>query len=80
MLNLMSDSFLVAIEPALAEDWSKDVEDAWKALFRFLFYAMCFMDCGLHNQNIDVIILFACLVGWPNSSPVKIKKRLRHDL
>ena len=38
MLNLMTDSFLVAIEPALAEDWSKDVEDAWKALFRYRIY------------------------------------------
>ncbi len=25
---------------------------------------MCVKDCGLHNQNIDIIILFACLVGW----------------
>ncbi len=63
MLNLMSDSFLVAIEPSLAEDWSKDVEDAWKALFRFLFNTVCVMDCGLHNQIIDVIILFECLVS-----------------
>jgi len=28
-------------------------------------------------KNIDMIILFACLVGWLNSSPVK---KLRHDL
>jgi len=27
-------------------------------------------DCGLHNQNFDLIILFACLFGWLNSSPV----------
>jgi len=37
-------------------------------------------DCGLHNQNIDMIILFACLVGWLNSSAVEIQKQLRSDL
>ena len=34
MLNLMTDSFVVAIEPALAEEWDKEVEEAWRALFR----------------------------------------------
>jgi len=31
---------------------------------------VCNMDCGLHYQNIDLIIVFACLVGWLNFSPV----------
>jgi hypothetical protein len=35
---------------------------------------VCVKDCGLHNQNIDMIILFACLVARLNSSPVEIKK------
>ena len=25
-------------------------------------------------KNIDMIVLFACLVGWLDSSPVEIKK------
>ncbi len=29
----------------------------------------------LHNQNIDMIILFGCLVGWLDSSPVEIEKK-----
>jgi len=33
---------------------------------------VCAKDCGLHNQNIDFIILFACLVGWLDSSPVEL--------
>jgi hypothetical protein len=32
---------------------------------------VCVEDCGLHNQNIDMIILFACLVDWLDSSPVE---------
>jgi len=35
---------------------------------------MCVKDCGLHYLNIDIIILFAFLVGWLNSSPVEIQK------
>jgi len=32
-------------------------------------------------KNIDIIILFACLVGWLNYSPVEIKKKIRlHNL
>ncbi len=34
-------------------------------------------DFGLHNQNIDMIILFACLVGWLDSSLVEIEKRIK---
>jgi len=37
---------------------------------------MCVKDCGLHNKNIDMIILLACLVGWIDSSPVEIQKNL----
>jgi len=36
---------------------------------------VCVKDCGFHNQNIDMIILFACFVGWHNSSPVEIEKK-----
>jgi len=35
---------------------------------------MCVKDCGLHNQNIDNIIMFACYVGWLDSSLVELKK------
>ncbi len=27
---------------------------------------VCVKYCGLHNQNINMIALFACLVGWLN--------------
>ncbi len=37
-------------------------------------------DCDLLNQNMKIIILFACLVGWHKSSPVEIKKKIRYDL
>jgi hypothetical protein len=37
---------------------------------------MCVKDCGLHNKNIDMKILLACLVGWIDSSPVEIQKNL----
>ena len=36
--------------------------------------AMCAKDCGINNQNIDILILIACLVAWLDSSPVEIKK------
>ena len=32
MLDLMADCFIVAIP--LEENWNKEVEDAWRALFR----------------------------------------------
>ncbi len=35
-------------------------------------------DCGHHNLNINMMILFACLVGWLDASPVEIKTKLRH--
>jgi hypothetical protein len=31
-------------------------------------------------KHINMIILFACLVGWLDSSPIEIKKKLRHNL
>jgi len=34
---------------------------------------VCVKDCGLHNKNIVMIYLFACLVGWLNSSTVEKK-------
>jgi len=37
---------------------------------------MCVKDCGLHNQNLNMIILLACLVGWLDSSPVEIQKKI----
>jgi len=36
---------------------------------------VCAKDYGLHDQNIDMIILFACLVGWLESSLVEIKNK-----
>ncbi len=33
---------------------------------------LCVKDCGLHNQNIDMIILFECLVGRLVGRPVEI--------
>ena len=33
MLDLMGDSFLVAIQPALEDEWCKDLEEAWRSLF-----------------------------------------------
>jgi len=42
--------------------------------------AMCAKDCGINNQNIDILILFACLVAWLDSSPAEIKKKLGHNL
>ncbi len=39
-----------------------------------VYITMCVKDCGFHNQNIDVIILYACLVGWLKYSPVEIQK------
>ncbi len=37
---------------------------------------MCVKDCGLYNENIDMIILFACLVAWLDSSSVEILKKI----
>jgi len=37
-----------------------------------VLYRVCVKDCGLHNKNIDMIILFACLVGWLDSSFIGI--------
>jgi len=31
-------------------------------------------------KNIHIIILFASLVGWPDSSPIEIKRKLRHNI
>jgi len=31
-------------------------------------HTMCVKDCGLHNRNIDMIILFACLAAWLDST------------
>jgi hypothetical protein len=36
---------------------------------------MCAKDCGFNNKNIDILILFACLVAWLDSSPAEIKKK-----
>jgi len=47
-------------------------------IFNVLFHTVCVKDCGLHYQNIDMIILFSCLVGWFNSSPEEIKKIKEH--
>ncbi len=44
------------------------------------FDTMCVKDCGHHNQTIDKIILFACLVGWLESSPRTNEKKLRHEV
>ncbi len=33
-----------------------------------------------NRSNIVMIILFACLVGWLNSSLVEMKKEIRHNL
>jgi len=42
---------------------------------------VCVKDCGLHNQkNIDLIILFACLVGLPFFFPCRNKIKIRHNL
>jgi len=37
-------------------------------------YTLCVKDCGLHNQSIYMIILFACLFGWLDSSRGEISK------
>ena len=34
MFNHMADSFVVAIQPALEDDWNKEMEEAWRMLFR----------------------------------------------
>jgi len=36
---------------------------------------MCVKDCGLHNQNINMVIIIAFLVGWLNSIRVEIQKK-----
>jgi len=43
------------------------------------YYFTSYIPCVSRNvafiiKNIDMIILFACLVGWLNSSPLEIKK------
>lgn len=40
MLDLMAQSFLIAIQPSLEERWTKSVEESWLALFRFITYFM----------------------------------------
>jgi hemoglobin-like flavoprotein len=37
MLDLMSDCFIVAIQPPLEDNWNKEVDEAWRALFRCCF-------------------------------------------
>ncbi len=41
-------------------------------------YTICVNNCALHNQNIDMIILFACLFGWLDSLLLEIEK-IRHN-
>ncbi len=55
-----------------------DGEDVGKREMKKMFChkaTVCFKDCGLHNQIIDLIILFARLAGWLHSSPVEIWKK-----
>jgi len=40
-------------------------------------HTVCVKDYGLHNQNINVIILFLYLVGWLNFSTVGINKKIK---
>ena len=35
MFNHMADSFMVAMQPALEDDWNRGMEEAWRTLFRF---------------------------------------------
>jgi len=35
---------------------------------------------ALKTKKIDMIIIFACLVGWLNSSPVEIQKKIEIGL
>ncbi len=39
---------------------------------------VCITDCGLRNQKYYMMVLFAYLIGWLNSSPIEIKI-LKHD-
>ena len=32
----MADCFIVAIQPPLEENWNKEIEDSWRALFRLV--------------------------------------------
>ncbi len=43
-------------------------------------YCHTVKDCGPHNQNSHLIIVFACLVAWLDTSLVEIKKKIRHGL
>ncbi len=68
--------------PALAlvvETVTKGVDIGGPGVVQFVML-QCVKDCGLHNLNIDMIISFACLIGWLDSSPVEIQIKLRHDL
>jgi hypothetical protein len=42
-----------------------------------LITTVCVKDCGLDNQNIDMIILYSCLVGWLDSLPVEIQIKIK---
>ncbi len=48
-----------------SDNWIKKLQEN----LTFDLTTVCVQDCGLHNQNIDKIILLVCLVGWFNSSP-----------
>eukprot|EP00095_Tigriopus_kingsejongensis_P002522 maker-scaffold838_size90379-snap-gene-0.9 protein:Tk02522 transcript:maker-scaffold838_size90379-snap-gene-0.9-mRNA-1 annotation:"neuroglobin-like isoform x1" len=49
MLDLMANSFLIAIQPSLEEKWTKTMEESWLALFRFITY---FMKVG-YRKGVD---------------------------
>ncbi len=51
----------------------------WSCPAQHKYSNMCVKDCGLYNQNIDMIYLVECLVGWLNSSHIEIQKKLMHD-
>jgi len=47
--------------------------------FEELTFIVCVKECRL-IKIINMIILFACIVGWLDSPNVEIKKKLTHDL
>ena len=53
MLDLMADCFIVAIQPPLEENWNKEVEEAWRALFR---WAKKDEQNVIEQKNINVFI------------------------